>query len=272
MLKSAYAMLLGTILALGWHQVSNAQESTVELNDLKCFMMPQKKVSEKNAVEYKDGKVYFCCGGCVKKFSADTNAFATKANQQLVQTGQYVQSGCPCSGEAVDASQSCEVNGIQVGFCCAQCKEGVEKAEGDEQVAMVFGDEAFAKGFSTAAKDVALVCPVSGQPVSEEHSVEFKNGKIQFCCGDCAKAFNSSNEVHVAMANHQLFASGQYVQKGCPFSGGKVNAEQHCAVGGADIQFCCPNCRGKAESVSDEDRLKLLFNDDAFEKGFQKKE
>lgn len=50
---------------------SAAMANKVSLEGVKCLMMPKKDVKEDKFVEYKDAKVYFCCPGCVKKFSAD---------------------------------------------------------------------------------------------------------------------------------------------------------------------------------------------------------
>lgn len=46
-----------------------------------------KKAIEAQAVDYKGGKVYFCCPGCPPAFKKDTAKFAAKANHQLVGTG-----------------------------------------------------------------------------------------------------------------------------------------------------------------------------------------
>ena len=102
------------------------------------------------SVDYKSGKVYFCCGGCAAKFTKDTAKYATKANQQLVATGQAKQEKCPLSGGKCNADTCAEVGGVKVCFCCNGCKGKVEKATGDDQAKLVFGDEAFAKGFKVS--------------------------------------------------------------------------------------------------------------------------
>ena len=67
-----------------------------------------------------------------------------------------------------------------------------------------------------------------------------------------------------AKANAQLVASKQYVQKGCPFSGGELNAETKIKVGGAEVAFCCNNCKGKAEKMEGDAQLEALFGEKAF--------
>lgn len=106
---------------------------------------------EDKFVEYKGGKVYFCCGGCPEKFKADSAKFASKANHQLVATGQAKQEKCPLSGGACKEDKFTEVGGVKVLFCCDGCKGKVEKAEGDAKVDAVFADGPFAKAFKVAA-------------------------------------------------------------------------------------------------------------------------
>ena len=96
------------------------------------------------------GKVWFCCGNCAAKFKDDSSAFAAKAHQQMVSTGQLVQKGCPFSGVPVQAGTKIAIGDADVGFCCGKCKGKVEKASPDEQVNMVFGK--IEKGFAPPAK------------------------------------------------------------------------------------------------------------------------
>ena len=62
-------------------------------------------------------------------------------------TGQFKQSGCPLSGGPVKAGTQLAVDGIEVGFCCNNCKGNVAQANADDQVKLVFGSD---KGFTLA--------------------------------------------------------------------------------------------------------------------------
>lgn len=130
----------------------------VSLKGVKCIMAP-KDAKEANAAEWKEGKVYFCCGGCKGKFEKmtkeDKEKMAAKSNAQLVSTKQYEQKACPLSGGDVNKEASLEVNGATVLFCCNNCKGKVEKLEGDEQLDAVFGEKAFktAKFEKVASKE-----------------------------------------------------------------------------------------------------------------------
>jgi YHS domain-containing protein len=246
----------------------------VDLTNVKCFLMPAKNAKEANAVDYKDGKVYFCCGNCVKKFSADQDKFATKANHQLALTKQYTQTKCPISGEAVNDKQTSDVGGVKVGFCCENCKKKVDDAKDlDGKAALVFSNDAFGKGFAKAGADDKLskaTCPMSGHAVNAESFVEFNGGKVYFCCNDCVKGFSADDAAQVSKANMQLVSTGQFVQKGCPMSGGKVKDDQAVEVGGAKVAFCCGGCKGKAEKADEASRVAMIFGKDAFAKGFEK--
>jgi hypothetical protein len=61
-------------------------------------------------------------------------------------------------------------------------------------------------------------------------------------------------------------SSGQVTQKACPFSGGEIKADKTVEFKGAKVAFCCDNCKGKAEKMSDDDKVANLFGEDAFAK------
>ena len=120
-----------------------------KLEGIKC-PLSGKAVKADKTVDYKDGKVYFCCENCPKAFSADKHA--TKANAQLVATGQYVQKACPLSGKDTDDSTAIEVGTSKIAFCCNVCKGAVSKADGDKKLEMVFAEKPFEKAFVKAEK------------------------------------------------------------------------------------------------------------------------
>lgn len=132
--------------------VTTLAAADIKLEGVKCLLNPKGKANPEQSAEYKEGKVFFCCGNCLKKFNGDTEKFATKANAQLVATKQYKQKGCPISGGKLNPSTAIKVAGTKVAFCCNNCKGKAEKAEGDDQLELVFSDKAFAKGFEPAKK------------------------------------------------------------------------------------------------------------------------
>lgn len=116
--------------------------------DQKCVVSggPAK---EDKTVAYKGGKVYFCCENCPKAFEKDVAKFATKANHQLVATGQAKQAKCPLSGGPLNKDKVVKIGGVDVQFCCNNCKGKAAAAAGDAQVELAFSDAAFEKaGFA----------------------------------------------------------------------------------------------------------------------------
>lgn len=105
------------------------------------------------AVDYKEKKVFFCCEKCKAAYEKEPAKYAQKANWQLAQTRQFVQTKCPLSGGAVDKAQAVEIGGVKVAFCCGDCKGKAAAAKGDDQVAMVFADDVFAKAFEARKRE-----------------------------------------------------------------------------------------------------------------------
>lgn len=118
-----------------------------KLDGIMCVMNHKAPAKAANAVDYKGGKVFFCCPNCPKAFSANPSKQATQANLQLAASGQAKQEKCPFSGQPVDGSKSVKVGGVNVAFCCEGCKGKVAKASPEDAVQLVFADKGFDKGF-----------------------------------------------------------------------------------------------------------------------------
>jgi YHS domain-containing protein len=152
-----FAVLSLSTLVLGAFalvaSVNRAEEEKKEEFKATC-PVSGKAAIEDSSVEYKGGKVYFCCEGCPDAFKGDTAKFAAKANMQLVQTKQFVQEKCPLTGGKLNAEKTVDVGGAKVTFCCENCQGAVAKLKGDEQINKVFSDAAFKKaGFKKAAAE-----------------------------------------------------------------------------------------------------------------------
>lgn len=109
------------------------------------------EIDKNVSTDYLGGKLYFCCAACIDKFTSDKEKYATKANLQLVQTGQAKQTGCPITGRKPNAGKTVKVAGVDVHFCCGGCLHKVNSAKPEEQLDMVFG-KGFSKGFTVAKK------------------------------------------------------------------------------------------------------------------------
>ncbi len=113
--------------------------------------------------------------------------------------------------------------------------------------------------------ECALKCPVSGGAISKEAALDYKGGKVCFCCPGCIPKFKEDAAKYAAKANQQLVLSGQFKQTACPLSGGKVNPDVKLKVCGIEVGFCCKGCEGKVKSASAEKQCEMVFV-----KGFDK--
>jgi YHS domain-containing protein len=109
----------------------------------------------------------------------------------------------------------------------------------------------------SAEKESKAKCPVSGKPAKADVTADYLGKKVQFCCEGCPSEFKANTAKYAAKANAQLVATGEAVQVGCPFSGGPVNPATKIDVDGAEVGFCCNNCKAKAEKA--ENKLDLVF-------------
>lgn len=113
-----------------------------------------------------------------------------------------------------------------------------------------------------------IKCPVSGKPINKDATVDYKGGKVYFCCPNCPKAFAAKTEKFAAKANQQLYATGQAKLVKCPLTGKKLNPATKISVAGTNVCFCCNGCKGKATKAQGDAQLNLVFGDKAFKKGF----
>lgn len=127
----------------------------IKLEGIKCVMNSKKAANAEKSVDYKGGKVFFCCAGCpkafAKKIEAKDKLVAAKGNHQLVATGQAKQAKCPFSGGPLKTELT--VAGAKIQFCCNNCKGKASKLEGDAQLTTLFGDKAFKKAAFKVGKD-----------------------------------------------------------------------------------------------------------------------
>ncbi len=126
---------------------------------------------------------------------------------------------------------------------------------------------------TVVAADVQLdgvKCVVADKDANPSKSADYKKGKVYFCCGGCAGKFAKTPKKFAVKANHQLVATKQYEQKGCPMSGKAIDPNVTATVAGTEVGFCCGGCQSKVEAANDKAALKLVFSDKAFANGFKK--
>jgi YHS domain-containing protein len=141
-----YLLAIVAIAALAFATTTNLAGEKKEAK-AKC-PVSGKDINKDASVEFNGGLVYFCCNNCPKAFEKDTLKYTGKANLQLVVTGQAKEVKCPFTGKDLNPETKISVAGVNVCFCCNNCKGKAEKAEGQMQIDLIFGDsKKFKKAF-----------------------------------------------------------------------------------------------------------------------------
>lgn len=115
-------------------------------------------------------------------------------------------------------------------------------------------------------------CLLQGsKPANVEKSSRYKEGNVYFCCDGCRGKFDKMTAEEKAKmsakANGQLVATKQYAQEVCPLTGGKLNDDTAIKVDGAEVKFCCNNCKGTVEKLEGDAQVEKVFSEKAFVKG-----
>lgn len=143
---------VGSVSGVEEKDTQTTEKSNLE--GIKCLFCKM-QVQEDVFVEYKGGKVYLGCEGCVGAFKKDVKKVATKANAQLVATHQAKQKACPLSGRPCKEDFTLTVGKAKVAFCCENCQKAASQLEGDAQLEKLFNEEAFKKAFEVAKRENA---------------------------------------------------------------------------------------------------------------------
>jgi len=144
MKRNLYLVLIMMFSSIGFSEDSKGDESKVI-----CLVSGEVIEGDykEESAKYKEGEVYFCCGGCKMDFEEDASKFSTAANFQLLATKQYSETNvCPVTGRKIKSKKEVIVQGLSVGVCCAGCVKKINKS--NNKVSMLFSDSAFDKGFA----------------------------------------------------------------------------------------------------------------------------
>ena len=107
LLSTVCALLLGLSFVSADDKAKD--EKKVDFKTIKC-PVTGKAVKEASSLDFKGGKVYFCCDNCPKEFAEKTKdkankegiVLAEKASAQLVSTKQAEQVKCPLTGKVIN--------------------------------------------------------------------------------------------------------------------------------------------------------------------------
>ncbi len=123
-----------------------------------------------------DGPVYFCCGGCVKKYDGEPEKYAKRLAEQRAALAKLerIQVACPVAGEPIDPKTETKTEDGSVAFCCAGCKGKYEADPAKYQAKL-----ADSHTYQTR-------CPVSGEKVDIKSYVDMPTGeRVYLCCAGC---------------------------------------------------------------------------------------
>lgn len=102
------------------------------------------------------------------------------------------------------------------------------------------------------------LCPVSGNPIKESVSVDYKGKKVYFCCEKCLGKFNESPDKFKDQVKAQWSAMIPLrMQVTCPGCGKPASDKFASTENGETIHFCCEECKGKWDK-GDQDMRKAL--------------
>lgn len=119
------------------------------------------------------------------------------------------------------------------------------------------------------ADDHVATCPITGKPINKDVSIDYKGGKLYFCCPACVAKFQAEKEKYAPWANYQLVITEQAQQVSCPFTGRPINPNIATEmVAQVSIRFCCTGCKNTVARTTDpKDRFTLVFGA-PFDTGF----
>lgn len=185
-----------------------------------------------------------------------------------LQTLACLSQGCSAAGTEPAAASGCSAAGCpSEAACCSEAPGSADKACSPDKACSA--EQGCSAEKACPAKKPALVCPVSGEPASKANFVAFNGGKVYFRCGGCKAEFEKHPNKYATKANLQLVKSGQAVQKGCPFTGGKTDRATELSVSGVKVAFCGSGCQKKVAKAKPDEQLKLVFGEKAFPKAFE---
>ena len=111
--------------------------------------------------------------------------FAGEAEEKATEKPKELknQTHCPVMGGVIDSAAYTDIQGQRVYHCCPMCSKSL-KADPD-------------KYFKKAAKDgivfenIQTTCPVSGEAVDKNVSLNHEGRRLFFCCDKCISSFES---------------------------------------------------------------------------------
>ncbi|MCA9243384.1 MAG: hypothetical protein KDA32_05480 [Phycisphaerales bacterium] len=141
-----------------------------------------------------DGPVYFCCGGCIRKFEKDAAKYEKRVGEQRAALAKLdrVQVVCPVSHEPVDGKTTLKTDKGEIAFCCDSCKGKYEQEPAKYQARL-------ADSYTYQTR-----CPVSGEKIDGKSFVDMPTGeRVYVCCPGCAGKIEKDPEKYASKLAEQ---------------------------------------------------------------------
>ena len=106
---------------------------------------------------------------------------------------------------------------------------------------------------------LAARCPVTGDGVSKDVSIDYRGGKLCFCGAECRDAFKADPAEYEAKANAQLVITGQFKQTKCPRTGDEFVPAIKMKVCGVDVHFSSTESLNEVKRAAADKRAELVF-------------
>lgn len=157
----------------------------------------------------------------------------------LAQHGDYGKKSaaklpnCPIMGEPIDLTVSTATDQGPVFFCCKGCISRYE-ANSQKYAAKV----AAQRKFLAALPKVQVTCPVTGEPVNADVTIEQGGKKVAFCCKGCVKSYQADP------AKYQAKLANSYTyQTKCPVMDEEIDPKVFMtSAKGQKVYLCCKGC------------------------------
>ncbi|TWT46165.1 YHS domain protein [Phycisphaerae bacterium RAS1] len=109
-----------------------------------------------------------------------------------------------------------------------------------------------------AAKAAGPLCPVSGMPIKESFSTDYKGKKVYFCCDKCPAKFSENPDKFKDQVKAQWSAMIPLrMQVTCPGCGKPCSDKFTSTESGEAVNFCSADCKAKWDKGDQEMRKGL---------------
>ncbi len=158
---------------------------------------------------------------------------------------------CFLTDKPVDPAFSSVVDGVEVAFCCGDCKSKFD-ADPSKFAAQLAALKVAQEDSpepdpepdpdQVVADPINKTCPVSGQPINEGFTSTFEDQTVGFCCDKCKAKFDKDPAKFAEKLGGKQVKAGPFNTL-CPLSGEPVKADQVSIFEDLEVAFCCGKCK-----------------------------